>query len=95
MINRRGLIGGIGLLLAAPAIVKAENLMKLSAPKTLYFTNDGAITVGLPGGGGYEVGDVIIFHTFAPNAEVRVEGRVVDITANSMTFVKQKNGLWT
>lgn len=29
MITRRGILGGLGLLLAAPAIVRADNLMRL------------------------------------------------------------------
>jgi hypothetical protein len=47
--NRRKLIGGLGLLVAAPAIVKVSNIMPVKAwDDTLYFTNDGAFTINLP-----------------------------------------------
>jgi hypothetical protein len=37
MISRRGLICGIGALLAAPAIVRASSLMPISVPPVLTF----------------------------------------------------------
>lgn len=96
MISRRGLIGGIGLLLAAPAIVKVENLMKLSVPKPISFlyTNVQGITVNLPRGHGFAVGDFIKL-IVDENIGVEIDGvQIVSIEANTIKITKQENGLW-
>lgn len=63
-INRRKLIGGLGLLIAAPAIVKASNIMKVKA----WAENPCAeVLVGIHGyhycpGHAYKVGDLIVMY---------------------------------
>jgi hypothetical protein len=37
MISRRGLLGGMAGLVAAPAVVKASSLMRISAPPPLVY----------------------------------------------------------
>ena len=66
--NRRKLIGGLGLLVAAPAIVKISNIMRVK-PEKLVNPCAGVIT-GIHGytycpGHGYKVGDLILMH-FSP-----------------------------
>jgi predicted small secreted protein len=70
--NRRKLIGGLGLLIAAPAIVKASNIMKVKA----WAENPCAgVLVGIHGyhycpGHHYKVGDLIMMY-HNPTSEIR------------------------
>jgi hypothetical protein len=87
--NRRKLIGGIGLLIAAPAIVKVSNIMRVKAqepwpdPHVLVYTHRGFHTVNLPtNNAGFKVGDYIVLHRGC----MPVEGVIVSAKANLMRF---------
>lgn len=103
--NRRKLIGGLGLLIAAPAIVKAANIMRVKAwdenpCATILFDLPGAHTISLPciGGHGYLVGDVVTLTTGGLFPDGTLEVRpfyVVDVNdkRKGVTLVKQE-GKW-
>jgi len=68
--NRRKLIGGLGLLIAAPAIVKAANIMRVKPEKLV---NPCAEVLECldnytySPGHGYKVGDLLLVHFSTSN----------------------------
>jgi hypothetical protein len=95
--NRRKLIGGIGLLIAAPAIVKVSNIMRVKAqepwpaPNTIIYTNGRAYSFILPKHGGFVEGDRITLYQGSDKVHgsiISVDASVIDIVAKPFTAVK-------
>jgi hypothetical protein len=89
--NRRKLIGGLGLLIAAPAIVKASNIMKVKA----WAENPCAeVLVGIHGyhyspDHGYKVGDLIVMY-YNPTSEIRYPELQVITFVDDKGFVSHR-----
>lgn len=69
MITRRGLIGGLASLLAAPAIVKATSLMPIKAMP------QGHVVLPWPA-----LGEEWVDYKFGGNALIRVQYRIIQAT---------------
>lgn len=85
-ISRRGLLGGLVALVAAPAIVRVENLMVLPAPAKLILPEVPEIT--LLGGDGLQLGDVI---TFSGGQSANNLWRISEITREAVRLFKNSN----
>ncbi len=86
--NRRKLIGGIGLLLAAPAIVKVSNIMPISVPKPDFMTIDTNFYGILKPGDRVDVKFDSTDGEWSPSRIVRVDYR-------SIVIVKESDFKWS